>query len=153
MIARVGLMAVVFVLGLCGLAIAQEAETASPEQLVGALGGLLATGAWGGLWKGAFAGMGRGLVGYLSKHNGTRFEGRYLVPAALSGAVAGLIMGILEVPFDQAHGWMATVGTAELLNKLVKMLWHRWAGDHVGEAVARTVARRLPSPSGGPPEP
>lgn len=155
MIARIGSMVALFVLGLCGLAIAQEAgkapEEISPEKLAGALSGVLATGAWGGLWKGALAGIGRGFMGFFSKHKGTKFEGQYMVSAALAGAVAGLIMGLLEVPFDQASGWLATVGATEVLNKLVKGLWRRWAGDHVGEAVARTVARSLPSPSEGPP--
>jgi hypothetical protein len=149
-------MVVMFVLGLCGLAIAQEAagaaagEAVSPEKIAGALSGILATGGWGGLWKGALAGIGRALLGFFSKREGTKFQGKYLVSAALSGAVAGVIVGLLGVPFDEATGWLATVGMTEVLNKAVKGLWLRWASNHVGEAVARTVARSLPSPSEGP---
>jgi hypothetical protein len=149
-------MIVLAVLGLCGLALAQEAagatngEDISPEKIAGALSGLLATGAWGGLWKGVVAGVGRGLMGFFSKHQGTKFEAQYLVSAALSGAVAGLLMGLLEVPFDDASGWLATVGTTEVLNKMTKALWRRWASDHVGEAVTRHAARHLMPPSGPP---
>ena len=151
--ARIGWMVVMFVLGLCGLAIAQEAaagEAVSPEKIVGALSGILATGGWGGLWKGALVGIGRAFMGFFSKREGTKFQGKYLVSAALSGAVAGVIVGLLGVPFDEATGWLAAVGMTEVLNKAVKGLWLRWASNHVGEAVARTVARSLPSPSEGP---
>lgn len=139
---------VVALLGLAGLAWAQEAAggDVSAEKIAAAASGLLATGAWGGLWKGAVAGIGRGLMGFFSKHKGTKFEGQYMVSAALSGAVAGLVMGLLEVPFDDATGWLATVGATEALNKVVKGFWRRWASDHVGEATARVVARQLPAP-------
>lgn len=149
---RIWFAAAVAVLGLAGLAWAQDGDAVTAEKLAAAASGVLATGAWGGLWKGALAGIGRGLMGFFSKHKGTRFEGQYMVSAALSGAVAGLIMGLLEVPFDEASGWLATVGATEVLNKVVKGLWRRWAGDHVGEAVARTVARSVNPPKEGPSE-
>jgi hypothetical protein len=88
-------------------------------------------------------------MGFFSKHKGTTFEAQYLVSAALSGAVAGLLMGLLEVPFDEASGWLATVGATEVLNKMTKALWRRWASDHVGEAVTRHAARYLAPPSSG----
>ena len=148
--ARMLFAVAVAVLGLAGLAWAQDGDAVTGEKLAVAASGLLATGAWGGLWKGALTGIGRGFMGFFSKHKGTKFEGQYMVAAALSGAVAGLIMGLLEVPFDDATGWLATVGATEFLNKIVKGLWRRWAGDHVGEAVARTVARHNSSPEGSP---
>jgi len=140
------------VMGLAGLAWAQADPEVSAEKIAAAASGLLATGAWGGLWKGALAGIGRGMMGFFSKHKGTKFEGQYMVSAALSGAVAGVLMGLLEVPFDSAEGWLATVGTTEVLNKAVKGLWRRWAGDHIGEAVTRSVGRNLAkSPVVAPP--
>lgn len=136
-------------LGLAGLAWAQDAAgggDVSAEKIAAAASGLLATGGWGGVWKGALAGIGRGFMGFFSKHKGTKFEAQYMVSAALSGAVAGLIMGLLEVPFDQAASWLGLVGATEVLNKVVKGFWRRWASDHVGEAVTRHAARHLSVP-------
>ena len=140
----------VAVLGLAGLAWAQDGDAVTGEKLAVAASGLLATGMWGGLWKGALTGIGRGLVGFFSKHKGTKFEGQYMVSAALAGAVAGLVMGLAEVPFDRAETWLAVVGLTEGINKVVKGLWRRWASDHVGEATARVVARHNSSPEGSP---
>jgi hypothetical protein len=135
--------------GLSAFALAQEAAGAgddvSAEKLAAAASGLLATGAWGGLWKGMVAGVGRSMMGLFSKQTGTKFDSTKMVSTLIAGAAAGLIMGLLEVPFDSAHGWLATVGATEVISKLVKGLWNRWAGDQVGNAVTRAVARAMPS--------
>lgn len=103
--------------------------------------GLLATGALGGLWKGIVTGVGRAVVGFFSKPTGTSFDFPSMLATALAGAIAGVLMGVMNVPFDQAVGWLATVGATELIAKLVKGLWNRWAGAQVGETVARAMAR------------
>jgi len=121
----------------CLIPVSEAAEVAS---------GLLATGAWGGLWKGAAAGAAWTLLGFFSKPKETAFRGHYLVPAALAGAAAGLVVGLLGVPFDQPVGWLATVGGTEALYRAVKGTWRRWAGDKIGEAVARIALRGMPEP-------
>lgn len=126
------------VLGASGAAWAQGAG-AAPEAA-----GLLAAGVGGGLWQGALVGVARALLGFFGKHKGTAFRGQHLIPAALAGAVAGLAMGLLGMRFDRAEGWLAAAGATEVVDRLVKGLWRRWAGDHIGEAVARTVARNFP---------
>lgn len=135
--------------GLSAFALAQEAaaggDTVSAEKLAAAASGLLATGAWGGLWKGIVAGASRSMLGLFSKQTGTKFDSTKMVSALIAGALAGLIMGLLGVSFEQADGWLATFATAEIINKMVKGLWNRWAGDQVGNAVTRAVARAMPS--------
>jgi hypothetical protein len=145
---RMFVWSVFLLLGFCTLALAQEAvagDEVTPEKLKEAVTGLLATGAWGGLWKGIVAGAGRSMLGLFSKQTGTKFDSTKMVSARIAGAAAGLIMGLLEVPFDSAEGWLATVGATEVINKMVKGLWNRWAGDQVGNAVTRAVARAMPS--------
>lgn len=136
-------MTVWLVLGLAAVAAAQTSGEGASEQVVA---GLLATGVWGGLWKGALTGVGRGLLGFFSKHKHTAFQPEFLVSAALAGAVAGLLLGLRQVPFTQAEGWLAVIGATEVLNKVVKGFWRRWAGEHVGEAVMRAVGRNLTPP-------
>jgi len=135
-------MTVWVVLGLAGVAAAQ-ATGSSAEHAEAAMTGWLATGVFGGLWKGAGIGIGRGLLGFFGQHKGTAFRPEFLVSAALAGAVAGVGVGLLQVSFTHAEGWLATVGAIEVLNKVVKGLWRRWAGDHLGEAVTRVVGRAL----------
>ena len=148
--ARIWWMTAMFALGLCSLAIAQEAagaaagEELSPHALAWV---------WSALWQGTLIGVGVGFMGFFGKSNGVRFEGRRLAPAAFAGAVAGLLVGIVGISFDGAAGWLSTVGAMVLIERTVKCLWRRWAGDLVGEAVARTVSRHLPSPSEGPLKP
>jgi hypothetical protein len=145
---RMFVWSIFFLLGFATLALAQEAvagDEINPEKLKEAVTGLLATGAWGGLWKGIVAGAGRSMLGLFSKQTGTKFDSTKMVSALIAGAAAGLIMGLLEVPFDSAEGWLATVGATEVINKMVKGLWNRWAGDQVGNAVTRAVARAMPA--------
>jgi hypothetical protein len=145
---RMFVWSIFFLLGFATLALAQEAvvgDEINPEKLKEAVTGLLATGAWGGLWKGIVAGAGRSMLGLFSKQTGTKFDSTKMVSALIAGAAAGLIMGLLEVPFDSAEGWLATVGATEVINKMVKGIWNRWAGDQVGSAVTRAVARSMPA--------
>lgn len=141
------MLVVVFVMAIGSLAWADDA--AKPAAVVAATG-ILATGALGGLWKGVVTGIGRALVGYFSNPTGSAFEMPRLIATAIAGALAGLLCGLANVPYDQAWGWLATAGATELLAKVVKGLWNRWLGDRVGETVTRALARSAPRPPGQP---
>lgn len=136
------LFVAVFLILACGAAFAQAAG--NQPAAAAAATGLLATGWLGGLWKGVVTGVGRALLGYFKQPTGTRFDFPSLIATAVAGALAGVLMGLLNVPFDQAWGWLATFGMTEIIAKVVKGLWNRWFGEKVGEAVARSLSRSAP---------